>query len=171
VNVLSRVVLSAPLLALAVSPEAAHAQSAPDVDQLAFITGHWTRTTDGMHVEQVFLPPEGGTMVGMQRRTQEDATLVSYFFIIQQTEDGIICRFKHFENDYTTYEDRNNAGPRTFTLIENSPSSAIFEERSPDGSLGLRFRVTDAGQLGIAVGSLEELRSDTAAEALHDRVN
>jgi hypothetical protein len=164
------IALSAVLFTLTLSASPVRAQPAATIDQLAFMTGHWTRTTDGMHVEQVFLEPKAGTLVGMQRRTQDDATLVSYFFVIQQTEDGIICRFKHFENDYTTYEDRNNTGPRTFTLIDGSPSSATFEERTPEGSLYLRYRITDAAQLGIAVGSLEELESNTAAESLHDRI-
>jgi hypothetical protein len=169
-NASTRIALSTLLFALTLSASPPRAQPTATIDQLAFMTGHWTRTTDGMHVEQVFLPPAAGTMVGMQRRTRDDATLVSYFFIIQQTDDGIICRFKHFENDYATYEDRNNSGPRTFTMIENSPSSATFEERTPEGSLYLRYRINEAGQLAIAVASLEELESNSAAESLHDRI-
>jgi hypothetical protein len=134
------------------------------------MAGHWTRTTDGMHVEQVFLPPAAGTMVGMQRRTQGSATLVSYFFIIEETDDGIVLRFKHFENDFTTYEDRNNTGPRTFWLLETSANTATFEERTAGGSLHLRYRVTDSGQLGIAVGSPEDFQSHAFTESLHDRV-
>lgn len=134
------------------------------------MAGHWTRTTDGMNVEQVFLPPTAGTIVGLQRRTRDDVTLVSYFFVIEQTDKDIVCRFKHFENDYSTYEDRNETGPRTFTMIKNSASSVTFEERTAEGSLYLRYRVTEGGQLGIAVGSLEELESNTATESLHDRL-
>ena len=158
------------LLVLAISAPPALAQQPDTIDDLAFMTGHWTRTTDGVHVEQVFLAPEAETIVGLQRRTQDGATLVSYFFIIQQTEDGIICRFEHFENDYTTYEDRTGTGPRTFALVRGGPSSATFEERTPDGSLYLRYRLTETGQLGIAVGSLEELASNTAVESLHERL-
>lgn len=79
-------------------------------------------------------------------------------------------RAPRHENDYETYEDRNNTGPRTFTLIDSSPASVTFEERTPEGSLYLRYRITDAAQLGIAVGSLEELQSNTAGESLHDRI-
>lgn len=163
--------LSTVLFAVVLSASPVRAQTITSVDELAFMMGHRTRTTGGMHVEQVFLPPAAGTIVGMQRRTQNDATLVSYFFVIEETENGIVCRFKHFENDYTTYEDRNDTGPRTFTLIESAPSSATFEERTTDGSLYLRYRLSDAGQLAIAVGSLEELKSNTAAESLHDRIH
>ena len=157
-----------PLLALTVC--SAQAQSGATVERLGFMTGHWTRTTNGMHVEQVFLPPTGGTLVGMQRRTKDHTTLVSYFFIIEETEDGIVCRFKHFENDYTTYEDRNNTGPRTFWLLETSPKAATFEERTPEGVLHLRYRITDAGQLGIAVGSPDDFAASTFTESLHDPV-
>ena len=79
-------------------------------------------------------------------------------------------RFKHFENDFTTYEDRNNTGPRTFWLLDTSANTATFEERTAGGSLHLRYRVTDAGQLGIAVGSPEDFQSHAFTESLHDRV-
>jgi hypothetical protein len=102
--------------------------------------------------------------------TQCPATLVSYFFVIQETDNGIICRFKHFENDYSTYEDRNGTGPRTFVLLETSTNSATFEERTPDGLLYLRYRITDAGQLGIAVGTPDDFDSHSFAESLLDRV-
>ena len=157
-------------LALALSAPPAHAQASVTIDQLGFMAGHWTRTTDGMHVEQVFLPPAAGTLIGMQRRTQHGATLVSFFFVIEETDDGIVCRFKHFENDFTTYEDRNNTGPRTFWLRETCANSATFEERTAGGSLYLRYRVTESGQLGIAVGSPEDFQSHACTESLHDRV-
>ena len=159
------------LIVLAVTVCPAQAQSSgATVGRLGFMAGHWTRTTDGMYVEQVFLPPTGGTIVGMQRRTRGDTTLVSYFFIIERAKDGIVCRFKHFENDYTTYEDRNNTGPRTFWLIESSPNAATFEERTPDGRLHLRYRITEEGQLGIAVGSPDDFESHTFTESLHDPI-
>ena len=160
--------LCASWLIIVLSALPVHAQR-NTVDQLAFMTGHWTRTTDGMLVEQVFLPPAGGTVVGMQRRSQDGATLVSYFFVIEQTESGVVCRFKHFENDYATYEDRSDTGPRTFTMVGSTSSSATFEESTEEGSLYLRYRLTDGGQLAIAVGSLEELEAETATESLHDR--
>jgi hypothetical protein len=81
----------------------------------------------------------------------------------------MVCRFKHFENDYTTYEDRNNTGPRTFWLHEIAENSVTFEERTANGSLYLRYRVTDAGQLGIAVGSPADFDASTFTESLHDR--
>ena len=112
------------------------------------MAGHWTRTTDGMHVEQVFLPPAAGTMVGMQRRTQGSATLVSYFFLIEETDDGIVLRFKHFENDFTTYEDRNNTGPRTFWLLDTSANTATPTSPTPTRSIGMptgRPLVTSSG--------------------------
>jgi hypothetical protein len=148
------------LLALVLCASPSPAQETHTVEQLAFMAGHWTRTTDGMLVEQVFLPPAAG---------RDDETLVSYFFVVEQTAKGVVCRFKHFENDYTTYEDRNQTGPRTFTLVASSPGSATFEERGEDGSVYLRYRLTATGQLAIAVASREELESNTAAESLHDR--
>jgi hypothetical protein len=144
------------------------AQEAPRIHDLAFMTGHWERTTNGMHVEQVFLSPEAGTMVGLQRRTQDNATLVSDFFVIEETGGRVVCRFKHFENDYTTYEDRNGAGPRTFTLIEWTATSAVFEERTSEGSLYLRYRIAE-GNLAVAVGTREELDANKATESLHQR--
>ncbi len=161
--------IGALLLATMASP--AHGQEAPSVEQLQFLEGHWTRTTDGMLVEQVFLPPAGGTIVGLQRRTRGEKTLVSYFFILHEAESELICRFKHFENDYTTYEDRNQTGPRSFRWVEGTERSATFEERTDEGALYLRYRLTETGRLGIAVGSLEELRTGSATESLHDRVD
>lgn len=85
-------------LALALSAPPAHAQASVTIDQLGFMAGHWTRTT------------------------------------------------------------------------ETSANSATFEERTAGGSLYLRYRVTESGQLGIAVGSPEDFQSDTFTESLHDRV-
>jgi hypothetical protein len=161
--------IAAGIVALGVGNGPALAQTV-SIDELAFMAGSWERTTDGMHVEQVFLPPEGRTMVGLQRRTQDGATLVSYFFVIEESDRGIVCRFKHFENDYSTYEDRNATGPRTFSLVEAASGSATFREESPDGVLLLRYRVTDGGQLGIAVGAPSDFESGAPAESLHDPV-
>ena len=59
------------VLALPASPVSA--QQSFTIDDLAFITDHWTRTTDGMHVELALLPPAAGTLAGLQRRTRDAA--------------------------------------------------------------------------------------------------
>ena len=61
-------------------------------------------------------------------------------------------------------------GPRTFWLRETPENSVTFEERTADGALYLRYRVTEAGRLGIDVGSPGDFATNGFSESLHDRM-
>ena len=73
------------------------------IDQLAFFAGHWSGDVVGGVAEEGWFAPSGGTMIGAFRVMQNNVTLFSEFFLIEESDEGIIFRFKHFNNDYTTW--------------------------------------------------------------------
>lgn len=103
-------------LLVAVSPVQAQPVTSPEhsLEDLGFLAGRWAGASGDSRSEYFWTSPDAGTILGTSRRMKGQETLVSYFFIIESTDSGNIYRFKHFNDDYTTYEDRNDEGPREF---------------------------------------------------------
>lgn len=56
---------------------------------LAWMTGHWAATIDGVEMEEVWLAPRGGLLVGMHRDISKKRTSFE-FQRIAETKDGIV---------------------------------------------------------------------------------
>lgn len=59
------------------------------LDNLAWMTGHWAATIDGVEMEEVWLAPRGGLLVGMHRDISKKRTSFEYQRIAE-TKDGIV---------------------------------------------------------------------------------
>ena len=61
----------------------------PKLADLAWMTGHWAATIDGVEMEEVWLAPRGGMLVGMHRDISKKRTSFEYQRIAE-TKDGIV---------------------------------------------------------------------------------
>jgi uncharacterized protein DUF6265 len=142
------------------------------IDQLAFFAGYWSGDVFGGTGEEAWFAPKAGTMMGSFRHMKDGKTTFSEFFIIEETEQGIFFRFKHFNNDYTTWEDAKGTGPLEFKLVSVENNTAIFEGLTGRTQGTLRYMITDEGQLSIKiVRGIDEQGNEDGFELFFDRLN
>jgi len=94
---------------------------------VAFLQGAW-RGGDGFVFEEIWSAPAGGVMTGMARGYDAQALRVLEYIIIAETGDGLEMRFKHFNADYSTWED---GGPVTLRLTEARAEDVTFSADPP----------------------------------------
>lgn len=139
--------------------------AAPDkftLADIAWMTGPHYGEGFGGQVEEHWAAPAGGTMFGGFRLVADGKTRVLEYLVIEETDEGVIYRFKHFNPDYTTWEENE---PLVFTLIEASPRKAVFhsEAAGQDAPRRLEYALQDDGALAVTVHG-----SDPASGELDD---
>lgn len=123
--------------------------SGAGIDRLSFMAGHWVGGK-GENYEEVWLEPKSGTITGSFRWVFDNGRQVLEFIVIEETDEGIFLRFKHFHPDYVPWEKDE---PNIYKLSSVEGMSATFERvtdnsdvpktlsYSRDGDM-LRFRGT-----------------------------
>lgn len=92
----------------------------PNLDDLAWMTGHWTSTNDGLVMEEIWTAPRGGVMLGLHRDARE--TKASFEFIrIAATPEGIVY-----------FAQPGGRPPTPFALTESSATRAVFANPKHD---------------------------------------
>lgn len=125
---------------------------------VAWLTGHWI-SADG-RAEESWLGPAAGTMVGSFRWVIPGRMHVLEFLVIEETPDGVLFRFKHFDPDYRAWE---TDAPNTYRLIEARDHRAVFENVAWEGRVPKTMIYTrpDAERLlflGRSPGEDDEVR-------------
>lgn len=87
---------------------------------LAWMTGHWSATIDGVAMEETWSTPDGGLLIGMHRDISTKRTSFE-FFRIAETKDGIV---------YLTQPGGQPATP--FRLTEASANRVVFSNPEHD---------------------------------------
>lgn len=94
---------------------------AAELAKLGWLAGHWV-AADGSY-EEVWLAPSQGSMVGSFRWVFPDGGQVLEFLVIEESEDGVLFRFKHFNTDFEPWEKQ---APNTYRLEKLTDSSVTF---------------------------------------------
>jgi hypothetical protein len=110
-------ILGLPGIALAETP-------VPQLSDLDFMTGHWVAPTSN-NAEEVWLAAKGGTMTGSFRWVIPNGPHVLEYLVIQETEQGVVLRFKHLRPDYSAWEET----PNYYELTEAQKGRAVFTNR------------------------------------------
>ena len=140
------------------------------IDQLAFFAGHWSGDVFGGVGEEAWFSPDSGTMLGAFRHVKDGKTTFSEFFIIEESDDGIIFRFKHYNSDYTAWEDAKGTGPMEFRLVSVENDTALFEGINEHTPGHMRYMLTQSGQLSIKiVRGIDEQDNEDGFELFFDR--
>jgi hypothetical protein len=90
------------------------------LSDLAWMSGHWGATIDGWDMEEVWLAPAGGVMLGMHRDAKP-AKAMFEFQRIAQTPDGLV---------YFAQPRGNPAVP--FALTEATATRVVFANPKHD---------------------------------------
>lgn len=92
----------------------------PKLADLSWMAGHWTGSKDGLQMEEIWLAPRGGVMLGMHRDAK-GAKASFEFLRIVETPDGIV---------YLAQPGGKPATP--FPLAESSKGRAVFANPQHD---------------------------------------
>ena len=135
----------------------ANANDDVTIDDFAFLSGAWSGTGFGGISEEIWMPPSGGRMFGIFKQSTTEELTFTEFLEIVETEEGWILRLKHFNPDFTGWEEKDDYV--TFRLQEVAENKAVFGGLSyeivENGHLEIRLRLRqDDGSINTAIFDL-----------------
>ena len=121
---------------------------AASLDDVAWLTGRWTGEGLGGVVEESWLPPTGGAMVGVFRMTGEDGVRFYEIMILAQEGESLVLELKHFGPDLVGWEEREETV--RFPLVARDGQTLWFD------GLTLRRDGNDGLTVWVALGSEDD---------------
>jgi hypothetical protein len=109
------------ILVATLAGQTAAPPSTPTVKDVAWIAGCWDSIRNGRRVTEHWLPPDGGTMMGVSRTTAGEKTTDWEFLIIRQGPKGL---------DYVAKPARQPEA--TFTASRATANEVLFENPAHD---------------------------------------
>ena len=100
-----RLALAAAALAFAAAASPAQGPSA-SIDSAAWLAGRWVGEGLGGTIEEVWSPAYGGQMVGHFALIRDGAPALYELMLLDEQEAGLRLRVRHFNPDFTAWEDR-----------------------------------------------------------------
>lgn len=94
------------------------------IDDAAWLAGRWVGEGLGGEMEEMWSPPAGGQMVGHFRLTRDGAPVFYELMFIDVVDGGLRMRLKHFNPDYTAWEEREEW--TTFEPVSFSADEIVF---------------------------------------------
>jgi hypothetical protein len=114
------------------------------LSDLSWLAGHWTGTAGRAEVEESWLPPKGGGMLGVSRTVAGNRMIAFEFLRIEQRRDGVY------------YLAQPAGRPATeFKLTESSNRAVVFENPAHDHPKIIRYWMENGNTL-VAVAEGEE---------------
>ena len=113
------------------------ARPAASLDDARLLVGHRRGPFLGGEMEEVWLPPDGGTMLGLFRLIRDGAASFYEIQAIVEEEGSIALKVKHFAADLTAWEEKDEMA--SFRFVKAAPGALWFE--------GLTFRALPDGGL------------------------
>ena len=135
------------LLLMSLVPTASAQAPRPGlIGQAEWLAGRWVGEGLGGIVEEVWSPPRGGQMVGHFALFRDGAPVFYELLLIDEQPDGLRMRVKHFNPDFTGWEERG--GWHSFEPVAAAPGSLVFRGlalRLHDGQLLITLTMRDRG--------------------------
>ena len=123
------------------------------LDDLRFLTGDW-RGGEGFVFEETWSPPRAGVMTGMARGSTDDALRVLEYIVIAEEADAIVMRFKHFNADYSTWEEEGEMV--TLYLTDVKDKDVTFTADPPSLTVSaIRYWMPDGDTLQADISQVE----------------
>ena len=117
-------------LALARSaPEEDGAQQ-PRLEDLVWLAGHWREETPGAVTEELWMPPRGGVMLGLNRSVRGERKAGFEFLRLEADKEGVVY-----------LASPGGAPPTPFRLTTSDASHAVFENPGHDFPKRIEYRL------------------------------
>ncbi len=89
-----------------------------NLEDVSWLVGSWSGEAFGGTLEEVWNPPSAGSMVGMYKLMKGDQVSFYELVIIVEQEDSLSLKLKHFNNDLTGWEERDEVVTFRLAKIE-----------------------------------------------------
>ena len=107
-------------------------------DHLNWFTGNWKGVEGESQIEEYWSPSGGGTLMAMFRWIKNHVVWFYEFITIEQENEHIMMRIKHFYPKMQGWEERDNSSD--FLLVQLQGQEAVFSNISkPDQWLVYRL--------------------------------
>ena len=114
-------------------------QPSASLEEVAWLSGHWRGEGLGGTIEEVWSPPQGDTMVGAFKLMKADTVSMYELCAIVEENDRIAMWVKHFNPDFTGWEEKSDKV--VFPLIRIEPGALYFD--------GLTFKQLDDDTIDV----------------------
>src|SRR5579872_3639049 len=122
--------------------------SAADLQDLAFMTGHWRGEAGGKQIEEIWSVPEQGSLTGMYREMNDGKTTFYEFLIVEPGPSGPVLLINHFEPGLHGWEEKSK--PAAFHVKTFLPEGeVVFESNDPGNPLLLTYSRTGKNSMDV----------------------
>jgi hypothetical protein len=116
-------------------------QAQPSVGDVGWLTGCWRSASGTRTVTEQWLPPEGGTMLGVSRTVSNGRTVEYEFIVLRAGSNGL---------EYAATP--SGQRPAVFTSTTVSDSEAVFENPAHDFPTRISYRKVKGGLVAAISG-------------------
>lgn len=113
------------------------AASAATIDDLAWLKGAWEFERNGRVVREEWMPPAGGTMLGMSRTVKAGKTVAHEFLLLRTNEQG----------DANYVASPSGQATTEFKLVNSDARSVVFENKAHDFPQRIGYELREDGAL------------------------
>ncbi|MDL1948328.1 hypothetical protein FBQ97_00730 [Acidobacteria bacterium ACD] len=115
-----------PLLLAVASPGAAQEAKRAALQDFSFLTGRWVGEAGGARIEEWWMGPDGGALLGMFRVVADGKPILYELLVVEARPDGASLLLKHFGPDLSGREAQGAAEP--WTLVSLVGKKATWEQ-------------------------------------------
>lgn len=127
---------------------------------VSWLAGRWLGQGLGATTEEVWLPPTGGTMVGVLRLVRGDSVDFYELVTLVEEEGSLVLRLKHFGPDLVGWEAKGESA--SFPLVRRQEESLWFD--------GLTIHRLDEDEMEVWVALQQQDESIREARFTYRRV-
>ena len=115
------------------------AQEKRSVEDLAFLSGHWTGGEGDSLTEEMWSPVANGSLMGMYRQMGAGKTGFFEFLSIEQEKNGPVLRLKHFKPGLIGLEEKDQSVTLDLVSLDRE-NGAVFVSRDHAKPMKLTYR-------------------------------
>ena len=122
--------------AWAQAPAAAPERPAAKVEAFAWLAGYWEGEGMGGKIEDIWMPPRDGVILGAFRLTKPDGKGFYELFAIEEHEGSLRFVVKHFHPNWVCWEEKDKAlmmPLRKLTPTSGEFGGLVFRRERDDG--------------------------------------
>jgi hypothetical protein len=121
----------------------------PRIEDLGWMAGRWAGTAGGIEMEEYWIEPKGGIMLGVHRDTESGELAFFEYLRIEEREGKIVY-----------LASPKGGAPTRFTLTRLDEAHAVFENPEHDFPQRIIYHLRDGVMTSRIEGTLDgELRS------------
>lgn len=94
------------------------------LSQMKWLEGYWTGTGFRGDCDEIWLPPVDNSMHGIFRYVKNDTLNFTEYIVIEQVEESLVIKLKHFSRDLSPWEEKNQW--TEFKLVKIEGQTAYF---------------------------------------------